>query len=525
MSHKKNRKSKSSSKRPSKRPKRGSNDSANLSVEAVGESLKCEVGGEVALPEAEITQLCEAIVARHENVLRMRRDVLNCKDNLSTDLADTVLGPDRESRVVPWYPMAMHPSPEMTRPSRTIDYAAGEFYLQDAGSLLALAAAQADTDQLRGKLICDLCAAPGGKASGLLEAIDEPYRLAETTPDEVIPPRGFLLANEPIRSRVAPLAYNLARTGSDQYAITSEDPEVLADKFPGLFDFVLVDAPCSGQALVARGKQSATAVQTSQIELNRLRQNRILAAAERLLRPGGTIVYSTCTFAIKENEGQVRFMMEELGLTASPVQRLVDYRSDLPISFPGEALQCSYRLWPHRSACAGSFAARLAKPAAAETADLDRDRIDASWRRSTTSRSRDDAMVPRDAIEQLPFLICPDDRRHRFQLRDWIIDANAPDAPDWVNEQFVIGPEVAHRTGSTWKPSHAAAIRRNAAIEGITSLDVDDATASMYLSGQTIPATEQTGWQIVRHRGRPLGWIKSDGRIGKNHLARFARVE
>ncbi|MFG0290041.1 MAG: RNA methylase, NOL1/NOP2/sun family protein [Rhodopirellula sp. JB044] len=520
----KKRKSKSAQKRSSKRNPNRSWQRSEISRDAVAVALTTQRDGEIPMPPDELEQLCVAITQRNDNVLRMRSEVLQSAERLASGELRSWLREKRDVRAVDWYPTAVESPDDLPRPSRTIDYAAGEFYLQDSGSLLALAAAQADTFQLRGKLICDLCAAPGGKASGLLEAIDEPYHVDQSQP------RGFLLANEPIQSRIAPLSYNLSRTGSDQYAITNEDPEALAEKFPGLFDLVLVDAPCSGQALVAKGKQSPTAVQLSHIELNSGRQNRILEAAEKLLRPGGTLVYSTCTFAVKENEAQVRFMIDRLGLTPAPVQRLANYQTDL-LNPPNEdVLRCSYRLWPHRTACAGSFAASLAKPLGDEPADQDRDCKQAPWRRSTTSRSRDQSMVPREAVDQLPFLMRLDDSRHHYQLRDWIIDANAPDAPDWVHEDFVLGPEVAHRAGTTWKPSHASAIRRTSAIDGVPSIEVDDETALQYLTGETIPIAEpensnRTGWMIVRHHGRPLGWIKSNGRIGKNHLARHARMQ
>jgi len=491
---------------------------SSVSIDAVATALTSEHDGEFDLPSEELARFADAISARHENILRLRPEI---ERDAHHWISET------KANHVDWYPLAIAPPSTMPRPSRTIDYAAGEYYLQDAGSLLALAAAEADTDSLRGQLICDLCAAPGGKASGLLEAITEP---APTIPSGVLDrnakPRGFLLANEPIRSRVAPLAYNLARTGSDQYAITSEDPESLAEKFAGIFDFVLVDAPCSGQALMARGKQSAGAVQSAQIELNARRQNRILRAAVQLLRPGGRLVYSTCTFAIEENEAQVRFLVDELAMQPSPVQRLANYQTEIRSAPSSDVVSCSYRLWPHRHGCAGSFAARLRRPLLDEepNIDLDRDLAEDSWRRSTTSRSRDESMVPSDATYQLPFLIRPDDSNHRWQLRDWIIDAHTADAPDWVAEPFVIGPEVAHRTGSTWKPSHAASLRRGELTADVPAIEVDDEVAELYLSGQTIPAGGSSGWQIVRHAGRALGWIKSDGRIGKNHLARFART-
>lgn len=460
--------------------------------------------GNIELDNTELSELTAAVSQRHENCLRVRRGIA------PSEFLDC-------SEEVPWFRQAvwidLASSPNY-RASRTLEYATGNFYLQDAGSLLALAIAQSatvgdsDPNPLTGKLVLDLCAAPGGKASGLLEAIDETH-VDETRVDGAdanAKTRGFLLANEPIGSRVAPLAYNLARTGCDQYAITSLDPETLADRLPSTFDVVVVDAPCSGLALVARGKQSATAVAESQISLNAARQRRILQAAEKLLKPGGRLVYSTCTFAVAENEEQVQFMVNELGLQLNPVQSLVAYASPL--------VDASYRLWPHRHRCAGSFAASLNK-ADREVGDIQENRRQDYWTRIGSK-----AAAAEEAIEQLPILFGDDETRD--QQRDWIIDRFAVDAPDWTSEDYVIGPELAYRTGSTWKPSHAAALRK-ATLRRVPQLEVSDEIAKMYLSGQAIPAVNR-GWQVVTRRERPLGWIKGDGRIGKNHLPAHARM-
>ena len=186
-----------------------------------------------------------------------------------------------------------------TRPSKSLFYAAGDYFLQDAASLLAIALCVAGRDTLEGKTVCDLCAAPGGKASALLEAVGG---------------TGFLLANEPIRSRIPALRYNLARTGSDRYAVSSMDPEQLIRYVHGRFDCVLVDAPCSGQALFARGKQTEAAFSPKQIDHSARRQERILDAAIQLLKPGGKLVYSTCTFAHAENESQVSRLVREFAM-------------------------------------------------------------------------------------------------------------------------------------------------------------------------------------------------------------------
>jgi 16S rRNA C967 or C1407 C5-methylase (RsmB/RsmF family) len=106
------------------------------------------------------------------------------------------------------------------------------------------------------------------------------------------------------------LEFNLARHGSTRYVISSLDPDEMARRLPAEFDAVLVDAPCSGQSLVGRGKQTASAFAPNTIEHCAARQVRILDAAASLVRPGGRLVYSTCTFAYAENEGQIESFLQ-----------------------------------------------------------------------------------------------------------------------------------------------------------------------------------------------------------------------
>ena len=179
------------------------------------------------------------------NVIRHRRELSPGNDLPVSSTPDGLV-----------HHLGRRPAQNSGSPARTLAYACGDFFIQDAGSLLALALAGADGEGLHGKVVCDLCAAPGGKASALLEAV------SDNDPDS----RGFVLANEVIRNRVAPLQLNLARTGSDRYAISSLDPERLAEQLPQAFDLLMVDAPCSGQAMMSRGKQN----QFCSVELNQI---------------------------------------------------------------------------------------------------------------------------------------------------------------------------------------------------------------------------------------------------------------
>jgi 16S rRNA C967 or C1407 C5-methylase (RsmB/RsmF family)/NOL1/NOP2/fmu family ribosome biogenesis protein len=416
-----------------------------------------------------------AMSQRWPSVLRMHRDA-----KLDSDIP---------TQSIDWYSLGHRVSDDDVRPSRLLAYARGDYYLQDAGSLLALAAAGTDGDSLSGLTVCDLCAAPGGKASALLEAIGE---------------QGFLLANEPIRSRIAPLKYNLARTGSDRYAISSLDPDRLAEKVGGVFDVVLVDAPCSGQALVARGKQDAAAMTTKQVQHSAARQNRILDAAVRLLKPGGRLVYSTCTFAADENEAQMQRLIEAGAIVPAEVPELSDYQS---------AAGC-YRLWPHLHACAGAFAASMQLSESFPVAPLKRSR------KKHKSESRvNDKQLPRDWKDWYETDTAD---RLNYHIDGSVLFGYVADAPTWLSIVAVAGPELAYRTGQTWKPSHEAAMRKGFARLARQTHEVDDESAKSFLTGSTV-ACQDKGWRVAQHQGRPLGWIKSDGRVGKNHLPTSAR--
>ena len=350
--------------------------------------------------------------------------------------------------------------------------------------MLALACCQADQRFDQPRLICDLCAAPGGKASALVESIGT----------------GFVLANEVIQSRVAALAYNLARTGNDRYAIASLDPQELARRLPGIFDVVLVDAPCSGQTLLGRGKQSMSAVFEKQVKHSAARARRILDAATKLVRTGGSIVFSTCTFADAENESQVDWLLDQGSLQPAPVANLAQYRSG--------PSGCTYRLWPHQHGCAGSFAASMMSTSSTG-GDIPKQR---RQKRQEVSR------LPSQLADQLS---SPPTRRLQ---QESVIYGWPEDVPDWVESVAFRGPEIAYRTGKSWRPSHESALRAENRSGWFKSvIEVDASTAKEYLSGQPIPSAAD-GWTVVQYQGRPLGWIKASSGIGKNHLPPAARI-
>ncbi|MBL7182647.1 MAG: RsmB/NOP family class I SAM-dependent RNA methyltransferase, partial [Pirellulales bacterium] len=277
------------------------------------------------LPSDEQVVLAEALRARPPKAVRVRLPQAH------GPASDGFL--PFSSEPVPWYSAGFFCN-ETHQPGRFLEHAAGAYFIQDAGSMLALRLLDVQPHEW----VADVCAAPGGKASAILEKVG--------------PGSGFLLANEPIRGRVPALEFNLARVGFPRYCVTSKDPERLDLQWAQQFDAVLVDAPCTGQMLVGRGRQSFAAFSDSQVTHSAARQQRIVSAAAQLVRPGGRLVYSTCTFAPAENEDVIEtFLTTHDGWCVETVSELQQWQT--PRS-PG-----GYRLYPHRDRCAGAYAVRL----------------------------------------------------------------------------------------------------------------------------------------------------------------------
>ncbi len=231
---------------------------------------------------------------------------------------------------VPWAEGGFYLRPG-ARPGASVAHWAGAFYLQEASAMLPAAALKARP----GECVLDLCAAPGGKSSQIALAMGG---------------EGVLVANEVDAARARVLAANLERLGVTNAVVLNETPARLAARWPGYFDAVLVDAPCSGEGMFRRDPQSREAWTDAAPRGCRKRQGEILDAAAKLVRPGGRLLYSTCTFNGEENEGSV----------ADFLRAHADF---FPEEFALPGLGASHggmlHIWPHRARGDGQFAALL----------------------------------------------------------------------------------------------------------------------------------------------------------------------
>ena len=214
---------------------------------------------------------------------------------------------------VPWEPMGYYYDPE-ARPGLHPYHEAGVYYLQEASAMSAVAL----LDPKPGQTVCDLCAAPGGKTTQIAGRMESD---------------GFLLCNEWSPKRAKILSRNVERLGVSNALVTNEHPQVLAEKYPGYFDRVLIDAPCSGEGMFRKEEAAVTDWSQETVEMCARRQAEILHSGAAMVRPGGRLVYSTCTFAPEEDEQAVALFLEEK-IAFTDITRTVGRMMEQPIPTP-----------------------------------------------------------------------------------------------------------------------------------------------------------------------------------------------
>jgi 16S rRNA C967 or C1407 C5-methylase (RsmB/RsmF family)/NOL1/NOP2/fmu family ribosome biogenesis protein len=212
---------------------------------------------------------------------------------------------------LPTVPWASHAFYLPERPVFTLDpvWHAGGYYVQEASSMLLEQAILQTVDISQPIRALDLCAAPGGKSTHLLN---------------LLPPDSLVLANEVIRGRARILRENLTKWGAPQAVISQNDPRDF-QKLPGFFDLIIVDAPCSGEGLFRRDAAAVNEWSPANLERCCERQQRIVMDVWEALKPGGILIYSTCTYHPGENENNVRWILEQTNGECLPLAIETDW--------------------------------------------------------------------------------------------------------------------------------------------------------------------------------------------------------
>ena len=377
---------------------------------------------------------------------------------------------------VPWEPMGYYYDPE-ARPGLHVYHEAGVYYLQEASAMAPVAL----LDPQPGEKVCDLCAAPGGKTTQIAS------RMAG---------EGFLLCNEINPKRAKILSRNIERMAVSNALVTNEHPENLAKRFGGFFDRVLVDAPCSGEGMFRKEEAAVTDWSVETVEMCARRQAEILHSAAKMVKPGGRLVYSTCTFAPEEDEMAVAAFLE-----AHP--EFVPEELEAPWFVPGE--NGSHRMWPHKLLGEGHFAAVL-KKTCGEDDDVE---ISAGEK------------LPREWLsfaKELGIRL-PEGKAVSFGQNLFWAPAEMPD----IRRLKVMRPglELGTVKKDRFEPAHALALwlKDCANVQDYTA---DSAEMKAYIHGNVIPSKVK-GWCLVTADGYSIGWGKGDGNVLKNHYPKGLR--
>ena len=403
------------------------------------------------------------------------------RENAAELAADFSDGP------VPWEDCGFYTRPG-TRPGLSLAHFGGAYYMQEASAMLAAAALEITP----GMRVLDLCAAPGGKSGQLAR------RLAR---------EGILVSNEPMTPRSKALAGNLERLGVPNCVVTNEYPDRLEKAFPAFFDAILVDAPCSGEGMFRRDPGAIDEWNPDSPRFCHERQLTILDSAAEMLKSGGQLVFSTCTFNRTENEGTVTAF-----LAAHPEFSTEDF--ELPGI--GVSANGALRAWPHKLRGEGHFVCRMRK-AAAETPA----RKAKGERMPATDKAAQAAfdMLLRDALgKKMPAWL----RDMRFVLLGDRLFAQPAGLPSLDKIKSPKPGLALCRVGKNYiEPDHSLAMALSAGEAG-ASIDLTDEDAWRYLIGETLPC-ETKGWTLVTWKKLPLGWGKSSGGMLKNHLPKGLR--
>ena len=377
---------------------------------------------------------------------------------------------------VPWEPEGFYYDPG-SRPGLHIFHEAGVYYLQEASAMAPVAL----LDPQPGERICDLCAAPGGKSTQIAGRM-----LGE----------GFLLCNEWSPKRAKILGRNIERMGIANALVTNEHPATLAQRFAGQFDRVLIDAPCSGEGMFRKEEAAVTDWSEETVLMCARRQAEILHSGAQLVRPGGRLVYSTCTFAPEEDEMAVAQFLE-----THP--EFEPETVETPWFVPGE--NGSHRMWPHKLLGEGHFAAVLRRKGdeAAEFTPVRGEKLPREW-----------ICFAKEMDIQLPEGMALSFGQNLY----W-----APEGMPDISRLKVVRPglELGAVKKDRFEPAHALALwLRDCA--NTEDYGPESQEMARYIHGDVV-SSGRRGWCLVRADGYSIGWGKGDGKVLKNHYPKGLR--
>ena len=405
---------------------------------------------------------------------------------------------------------------EEKRPGKHPYHEMGLYYIQEPSAMSA-AALLAPKPGMR---VLDLCAAPGGKSTQLATYLGD---------------SGLLVSNEINTQRSRILSQNIERMGIKNAIVTNEDSFVLASHFPSFFNAIQVDAPCSGEGMFRKLPEAVEQWSTENVAICAERQKEILDNAAVMLKPGGVIVYSTCTFSREENEDVVEHFLES--------------HSDF-------TLEEMERFWPHKVDGEGHFVAKLVRRGSVNEFDADYEvceencnkvedtglKADRKTKKNKNNKNRKNETKPALTKENMKLLSEFLDETVSEDMAAWIKNSRLvmfgeqlyrlPDMEVDIKGLKVqrAGLHVGEFKKQRFEPSHSLALALKLSdAQNVVKLTCDDPQTTGFFNGQSVMLSDwqaaecKKGWALVCVDGYPAGWGKVNGAQVKNHYPKGLR--
>lgn len=363
---------------------------------------------------------------------------------------------------------------------------AGLFYFQEASAMCAGEAIPIEN----GDRVLDLCSAPGGKSTHIAAKLNG---------------TGFLVSNEINKKRSLILSENIERMGFENVIVTNESPERLEEKFPYFFDKIVVDAPCSGEGMFKKEPQAITEWSLAHTLSCSERQKNILKSALKMLKPGGMIVYSTCTFAPCENEENIAFLLDNFkNLELLNIPKLSCIEDGL--------IPMTKRIYPHKQRGEGHFVALLKDTGMP---------VQSTEKTQKSNVTKENLKLIHEFFEKFMNIPVPDGVLTAFNDQIYVLPHGISiDTIKVVRAGLNLGVCKKGR----FEPSHALACsKNNTAFKNTIDFNPKSAELLSYLSGNTLPC-DKNGWVCVTVSNIPIGWGKASGGILKNHYPKHLRI-
>lgn len=394
---------------------------------------------------------------------------------------------------VPWIRNGFYYDGDAVQPAKHPYYFAGLYYLQEPSAMTP-------ADRLPvepGDRVLDVCAAPGGKATELGAKLNG---------------TGVLAANDLSSSRAKGLLKNLELFGIGNVLVLSEEPGKLVPYFREYFDKILIDAPCSGEGMFRKDRKMVRAWEEHGPEYFSKIQRSIVTQAAQMLRPGGMMLYSTCTFSPKENEQTIEYLLQEYPeFEICEMEGYEGFSEGISgaAEKQDEALRRTVRIFPHRMKGEGHFLALLRKGG------------ENGVTRGTSSGARGKKLPP-----ELEEFLGDVDRRMdpaQIDVRGGKVYYMPEDLPDLKGIRFLrTGLLLGELKKNRFEPSQAFAMNlKKEEYRRTLDLQAQDPRVIRYLKGETLDVDDLTspkekGWYLVCVDGYPLGFGKLVNQTLKN---------